>query len=84
MSGQGPAQLFVYYQKPYKINEQGEPEELKQQPHEFIVTDGKFTIAQCDLIHLAGFEPPILTVCQSIHSNNQNVIKSGDLGLNFN
>ena len=41
MSGQGPAQLFVYYQKPYKINEQGEPEELKQQPHEFIVTDGK-------------------------------------------
>lgn len=42
MSGQGPAQLFVYYQKPYKINEQGEPEELKQQPHEFIVTDGKF------------------------------------------
>jgi len=39
MSGAGPAHLFVYYQKPYKMNEQGEPEELRQ-PHEFVVTYG--------------------------------------------
>ena len=40
MSGQGPAHLFVYYQKPYRINEQGEDEDLRQ-PIEFVVTDGK-------------------------------------------
>ena len=40
MAGQGPAHLFIYYQKPYKLNEQGEVEELRQ-PAEFIVTDGK-------------------------------------------
>jgi hypothetical protein len=39
MAGQGPAHLFVYYQKPYRMNEQGEIEELRQ-PHEFVVTDG--------------------------------------------
>jgi len=39
MSGQGPAHLFIYHQKPYKINEQGEVEELRQ-PVEFVVTDG--------------------------------------------
>jgi hypothetical protein len=39
MAGQGPAHLFIYYQKPYKLNEQGEVEELRQ-PAEFIVTDG--------------------------------------------
>ena len=43
MSGQGPAHLFIYYQKPYKINEQGEVEELRQ-PVEFVVTDGKFKV----------------------------------------
>ena len=41
MAGTGPAHLFVYYQKPYRMNEQGEIEELRQ-PAEFIVTDGKF------------------------------------------
>lgn len=40
MKGEGPAHLFVYYQKPYKLNEQGEVEELRQ-PAEFLVTDGK-------------------------------------------
>ena len=40
MSGAGPAHLFIYYQKPYKMNEQGEIEPLRQ-PEEFIVTDGK-------------------------------------------
>ena len=40
MAGQGPAHLFVYYQKPYKITDQGEVEELRQPP-EFIVTYGK-------------------------------------------
>jgi len=39
MAGQGPAHLFIYYQKPYKLNEQGEVEELRQ-PAEFLVTDG--------------------------------------------
>ena len=41
MAGTGPAHLFVYYQKPYRMNEQGEIEELRQ-PAEFVVTDGKF------------------------------------------
>ena len=40
MAGQGPAHLFVYYQKPYRMSEQGEVEELRQ-PAEFTVTDGK-------------------------------------------
>ena len=49
MAGTGPAHLFVYYQKPYRMNEQGEIEELRQ-PAEFIVTDGKFeflTVGVC-------------------------------------
>ena len=41
MSGQGPATLFVYYQKPYRMNDQGEVEEQRQ-PHEFFVTHGKY------------------------------------------
>ena len=40
MAGQGPAHLFVYFQKPYRMSEQGEVEELRQ-PAEFTVTDGK-------------------------------------------
>jgi hypothetical protein len=32
--------MFVYYQKPYRINEQGDIDELRQ-PAEFIVTHGK-------------------------------------------
>jgi hypothetical protein len=43
MNGQGPAHLFVYYQKPYKMNEQGDIDELRQPP-EFIVTHGKSII----------------------------------------
>ena len=40
MAGTGPAHLFVYYQKPYKVNEQGEIEELRQAV-DWFVTDGK-------------------------------------------
>lgn len=41
MAGQGPAHLFVYYQKPYKLNEQGDVEEIRSSSPEFQVTDGK-------------------------------------------
>jgi hypothetical protein len=41
MNGQGPAHLFVYYQKAYKINENGEVEESKTGREEFHFTDGK-------------------------------------------
>ncbi len=41
MSGQGPAHLFIYYQKQYKITEQGELEENRGGNKEWIVTDGK-------------------------------------------
>ena len=40
-AGQGAAHLFVYYQKPYRVTEQGDIEVSERQPHEFIVTDGK-------------------------------------------
>ena len=43
MAGQGPAHLFVYYQKPYKLNEQGDVEEIRSSSPEFQVTDGKST-----------------------------------------
>ena len=39
-AGQGAAHLFVYYQKPYRVTEQGDIEVSERQPHEFIVTDG--------------------------------------------
>ena len=43
MKGTGPAHLFVYYQMPYTINENGEVEDLKgaHQPI-FVLSDGKF------------------------------------------
>jgi hypothetical protein len=50
MAGQGPAHIFVYYQKPYKLNEQGEVEELRQ-PAEFQVTDGK---SKAHFLQLSG------------------------------
>ena len=43
MQGSGPAHLFVYYQKPYKLNEQGDVEEIRSSSPEFQVTDGKST-----------------------------------------
>jgi len=43
MKGTGPAHLFVYYQMPYTINENGEVEDLKG-AHKpiFVLSDGKF------------------------------------------
>ena len=42
VQGQGPPQLFIYYQKAYKFNEQGEIEDnYRNQQNEFFVTDGK-------------------------------------------
>lgn len=40
MHGTGPPQLFVYYQPPQKINEQGEVISLEKRHEEFFVTDG--------------------------------------------
>ena len=51
MAGQGPAHLFVYYQKPYKINDQGEVQE-ERAPADFVVTYGKCLCA--DSNGLAG------------------------------
>ena len=42
MKGTGPAHLFIYYQKPYKVTDQGEVEEVRGSREEFFVTDGKF------------------------------------------
>ena len=44
MSGQGPPTLFIYYQKAYKLNDQGDDVEdsYKNAHPEFVVTDGKF------------------------------------------
>jgi hypothetical protein len=43
MSGQGSPHLFIYYQKQYKINEQGDIEDNYRNSHnEFVVSDGKF------------------------------------------
>ena len=45
VSGQGPPQLFIYYQKAYKFNDQGEIEDnYRNQQNEFFVTNGKSTI----------------------------------------
>ena len=41
MKGTGPAHLFVYYQRPYKVTDQGEIEEYRGGREEFYVTDGK-------------------------------------------
>ena len=55
MAGTGPAHLFVYHQKPYRMNEQGEIEELRQ-PAEFVVTDGKFEFSFACVGHrVVGF-----------------------------
>lgn len=43
MKGMGPAQLFIYYQVPYKFNDSGEIDERRSGDHkEFFVTHGKF------------------------------------------
>ena len=46
MSGQGPPTLFIYYQKAYKLNDQGDDVEdsYKNAHPEFVVTDGKFEL----------------------------------------
>lgn len=44
MDGSGPAHLFVYYQKPYKVTDQGEIEEILGSREEFFVSDGKFPL----------------------------------------
>jgi hypothetical protein len=41
MKGTGPAHLFIYYQKPYKVTDQGEIEEYRGGRDEFFVTDGE-------------------------------------------
>jgi hypothetical protein len=43
IKGTGPAHIFIYYQKPYKTNEQtGETTEIPGSTDQFFVTDGKF------------------------------------------
>ena len=44
MKGTGPAHLFIYFQKPYKITDQGEIEEIRGSREEFLVSDGKFPL----------------------------------------
>ena len=44
MKGTGPAHLFIYFQKPYKITDQGEIEEIRGSREEFFVSDGKFPL----------------------------------------
>ena len=41
MAGTASAQIFIYYQKPYKITESGEIEDDKNSGKQFYVTDGK-------------------------------------------
>ena len=41
MKGTGPAHLFIYYQRPYKITDSGEIDEYRGGREEFFVTDGK-------------------------------------------
>ena len=41
MKGTGPAHLFIYYQRPYKVTDQGEIEEYRGGREEFFVTDCK-------------------------------------------
>ena len=44
MKGTGPAHLFIYFQKPYKITDQGEIDEIRGSREEFLVSDGKFPL----------------------------------------
>jgi len=39
--GQGSAHIFIYYQKPYKINDQGETIEQPGSREDFFITDGE-------------------------------------------
>ena len=50
MSGQGPPTLFIYYQKAYKLNDQGDDVEdsYKNAHPEFVVTDGKFELPKIE------------------------------------
>jgi dynein heavy chain len=41
MKGTGPAHLFIYYQKPYKVTDQGEVEEVRGSREEFLFSDGE-------------------------------------------
>ena len=45
MKGTGPNHLFIYYQKPYKMTDQGEIDEVRGSREEFFVTDGKFGLS---------------------------------------
>jgi hypothetical protein len=45
IKGTGPAHIFIYFQKPYKTNEQtGETTEIPGSTDQFFVTDGKFNL----------------------------------------
>lgn len=42
--GVGSAHIFIYYQKPYKLNDQGECVEPQNSREEFFITDGTFPL----------------------------------------
>ena len=60
MKGTGPAHLFIYYQKPYKVTDQGEIEEYRGGREEFFVTDGK-----CGFLFI--WSTPLINLFKSFH-----------------
>jgi len=69
MKGTGPAHLFVYYQMPYTINENGEVEDLKG-AHKpiFVLSDGEKEKLRGKGIYFVRCTPP----GKAINSQGQN------------
>lgn len=75
--GVGTAHIFIYYQKPYRLNDQGECVEPANSREEFFITDGEKLKLKGKGVYFMRCTPPGKPISQN--GTNDNEVLFGEI-----